>query len=100
MALRLACFASGRGSRAAAAASRTARERALRRASAASVALIEISGMRRRHRLEAQPDNEACVRGPLQDYNFKDEAQYEKKKFERERGLLDSGHEQRLHCRR
>lgn len=37
---------------------------------------------------------------PLQDYNFKDEAQDEKTKFERERGLLDSGHEQRLHCRR
>lgn len=50
MALRLACFASGRGSRAAAA-SRTARERA----PAASVALFEISGIRRRHRLEAQP---------------------------------------------
>lgn len=95
MALRLACFASGRGSRAAAA-SRTARERA----PAASVALFEISGIRRRHRLEAQPDTEDCVRGPLQDYNFKDEAQDEKKKFERERGLLDSGHERRLHCRR
>lgn len=37
---------------------------------------------------------------PLQDYNFKDEAQDEKKKFERERELLDSGHERRLHCRR
>ncbi|XP_075548896.1 uncharacterized protein LOC142582758 [Dermacentor variabilis] len=87
MALRLACFASGRGPRAAA--SRTARKRALERVSAASLASFEISGLRRRHRLAAQPDTEVCVRGPLQDYDFKDEARDENVS-ERDRGLLDA----------